>query len=440
MAVPALRATSARRTSMSKPPHGPISAGDDLSAYLDPTVEVERSRGDRPRSILGKRRSPTRDADEDGVIKPTKRSRIEEDDAGEDCTQVNWWPIGNGTINPSYLTRDLPSTGLVDDHTLGAVSRQTKNKSILPFSWKEGECDPMAETTSQSTNVALYNAAWTALRAYKRYVDLDVAETKISEARQRMHLAWKEWGQAKEEPPTLLWLSHTGRGVDSKGREAIAQALGMDERDDLGTIVQRWIDDVPKPIAPPNRATSRGVAGDAEPDRTEGAVRMGLEDGYALPVPVSLMTPQHTNRGKKLPSWAQSSPGFDSVEYLNQHLTAEKSTLTKKQKAALLAKMFDKHGKELVQIDEEGDEVSIAEGTRAYHLLPDEQKAVILEDPTKRPLGISVVCCLNFSIVEGKTFKYTESACGRRLSTMDIALRHVKGHHFGLRRPQSKGQ
>ncbi|KAG8831041.1 hypothetical protein FRC18_007188 [Serendipita sp. 400] len=454
--------SSARSSSPGTPPSQttPNTVKDTISQFLELTASLRSARKGIPKPVLGKRRGFVDDEDTWKMKTPCKRPRIEDRDysLGYHAAQTaDWRSISSEeTTNLSnsrgYLllsAYQADMSAVVDSecdilsvaplHRRSLIANQTddlstQDLSILPFSWKEGECDPLTDTISSSLSVRLYDTAWAVLREYK---DLAMREsTGASEARDRLYHAWTKWTEARDEPPSLLWLYHTGQGLDIAGRHAIAKAMNIATTDDIVHAVRKWIEGAPDAISQVHTPAN------GPPKKAEECLE-GVNRGRHM---VLGLTPRERVGNDGLPGWAQSCFYSNSSDRLKESLAQQPKPLRKKKEAQILKKLFDQDGNELASNDKKGRKTLISEGTNAYHLLPDDQKMVLLDgrsevealSSSKREKEFIVVCRLGFSIEEGKRFVYKQSACGCLLATKDDAIRHIKEHHFGLLRRQNK--
>ncbi|KAG8817172.1 hypothetical protein FRC19_011521 [Serendipita sp. 401] len=423
----------------------PNTVNDTISQFLELTASLRSARKGSPKPVLGKRRGFADDEDTWEMKTPCKRPRIEDRDysLGYHAAQTADWQsisseettnLSNSLVDPEC---DLLSVAPL--HRRSLIANQTddlstQDLSILPFSWKEGECDPLTDTVSPSLSVRLYDTAWAVLREYKGLAMRE--STGASEARVRMYHAWTKWTEARDEPPSLLWLYHTGQGLDVAGRHAVAKAMNIGTTNDIAHAVRKWIEGAPDAVSQVH-TPANGPPKKAE-ERLEGVNR-----GRHM---VLGLTPRERVGNDRLPGWAQSCFYSNSSDRLKESLAQQPKPLRKKKEAQILKKLFDQDGNELASNDKKGRKTLISEGTNAYHLLPDDQKMVLLDgrsevealSSSKRGKEFIVVCRLGFSIEEGKRFVYKQSACGCLLATKDDTIRHIKEHHFGLLRRQNK--
>ncbi|KAG8790324.1 hypothetical protein FRC16_000906 [Serendipita sp. 398] len=422
----------------------PNTAKDTVSNLLELTASLRGAQKDIPRSVLGKRRGFADDENAGEIETPRKRPRIKGRDSslGYHAIQTADWlsisseetiDLSNNLVDPECNTLTVTPLQTTIAHGLNGWN-QSKEQSILPFSWREGECDPLADTISPLLSLRLYDMAWESLRAYK---DLAIRKSiGAPEARDRMYHTWAKWTEARDEPPSLLWLYHTGQGLDAAGRRAVARAMNIGTTDNLTHAVQRWVegapDALPQSHTPGNNSPKKTVERHERIDRGRPTV-LGL-------------TPEGRVGNGGLPGWAKSCFYSNSSSRLKECLAQRPRPLGKKKEADILKRLFDQDGNELASFDKKGRKTLISEGTNGYHLLPDDQKMVLLDgrsevealDSSKQEKEFVVACRLGFSIEEGKRFVYKQSACGCLLATKDDAIRHIKEHHFGLLRRQNK--
>ncbi|KAG8834288.1 hypothetical protein FRC18_002266 [Serendipita sp. 400] len=418
-----------------------------ISEFLEFTVNLRNARNDCPRSVLGKRRGFEDDEENVEIEKTSKRRRTgSRDSSPEDhTTNLTVWrsiPSRETIVSSStFIAGGSPTSRQHPNCHQRATSQADgivpTKLSVLPFHWAEEKRDPLANTTSPSLNLWLYDAAWTALHAYRELVNCGSTAESVSEARESMYLAWSTWSEARVEPPTLLWLYHTGHGLDSEGRYTIARAMNFDGADkNLTESIRRWIEKGSHPLAQIQDLPGPCSSVEATENRMP---RIGNPKAL-VPVPEEMIA------DGKLPNWARCCLYSNSKASLEAHLAQNPAHLKKKQETTIIKMLFDTDGNERFSVDKRGRKTMISEGTRAYHSLPEDQKMVILEgrdevmalSANKRDKDFVVVCRLGFTIEEGKRFDYKDSRCGCLLASKDDVLRHIKEQHFGLSRKQKK--
>ncbi|KAG8813868.1 hypothetical protein FRC19_002134 [Serendipita sp. 401] len=415
---------------------------DAISEFLELTANLRNARYDGPGSVLGKRRGFEDDEENVEIEMTSKRRRTGAQNSSPEYHTTGWSILNGATIvSPNALIPEGTSISRRKPDRHSDTSRSDSvaptKFSVLPFPWAEDECDPLANAISPSLHLDLYDTAWTALRTYKHLVEWKSRVESVSEARHKMYLAWSTWAEARTVPPTLLWLYHTGYGLDSEGRNAIARAMKFDRADrDLMRSVQKWIEKGSHPLA-----EIQDLPGPNSPvEAAEGHISQSGKPKLLVPVPEEMVG------DGTLPSWARCCLYSNSKDSLEAHLAQKPASLKKKEETKIIKLLFDKDGNERFSVDKRGRKTMISEGTRAYHSLPDDQKMVILEgrdevmalSANKREKDFVVVCQLGFTIEEGKRFDYKDSRCGCLLASKDDALRHIKEQHFGLSRKQKK--
>ncbi|KAG8754963.1 hypothetical protein FRC14_004486 [Serendipita sp. 396] len=350
-----------------------------ISKPVELTANLRNARNDRPRSVLGKRRD-CEDEENVEIETTSKRRRTRFRDSGPEDHTTNVIVRQSipsretvGSSSPfipggSPTSRQHSDCHQLDTNQTGGII--PTDLSVLPFHLVEDKRNPLANTASPSLNLWLYDAAWTALHAYKELVNCGSTAESVSEARESMYLAWSTWSEARVEPPTLLWLYHTGQGLNSEGRYTIARAMNFDGADkNLTESIPRWIEKGPHPLAqiqdPPGPCSSVEATENRMP-------RLGNPKAL-VPVPEEMIA------DGKLPNWARCCLYSNSKASLEAHLAQNPALLKKKQETKITKMLFDTDGNERFSVDKRGRKMMISEGTRAYHSLPADQKMVILD-------------------------------------------------------------
>ncbi|KAG8831042.1 hypothetical protein FRC18_007189 [Serendipita sp. 400] len=459
---------------------------DRISKSSMSTASLRDARRGGRTSLLGKRRHFTEEGDTPVDLMILKRSRLHDWGLLPDETSVRyeyekWYPpVSDGHV---------------------AVWNRSDNynqvdTSILPFHWAGKESDPLVDIVRQSLTLEYYEVAHSALREYKEHIRCGSKSEILSTSRDAMKSAWSKWAQTRGEPPTLLWLYHTGHGLDCRGRRAIASAFNFcsmadhqttissqpsvstpapeqpppatSDSDNLAMRVQKWIEE------PQTRQSSAGMketirgqseqtSDDNPPEaqRPQGAssesksiIAESEEEVDEASTTLGTTPARRIGRSKgRLPGWAGSCLYSDSSKALLKHIGEQVSRLKQKprvlgyaEETTLLGMMFDGEGNELRGTDRSGNEVTNARGTEAYHSLPTDQKMVILDEQkevtalakalkvTMGDKDFAVVCHLSFSISDGKQFVYERRPCLCIFASKDDVLRHIKEQHFGLLR------
>ncbi|KAG9039157.1 hypothetical protein FS842_003175, partial [Serendipita sp. 407] len=390
----------------------------------------------------------------------------------------------------------------VNDPSIRGNDKQVTIKSALPISleWEERESQTGTVAAKLSAD-ELYVHACAKLRAYKTRVDLAADADVQGKARDEMADAWKQWRQRSLDFIDMGALRQYGEVLDSKGRLAIADALGVqssslvawieeslttEEKEERGRE-RKWIS-APKELAPgftPDLVDFSQYInfGDYEED-ADSSIDNDLSTlAYAPPMLPPLIplipstpailphhvpqqhavapvpqasssavaiskTPEDLVKTGPLPKWAKGVLYCNSHRALKQWMDARATALV--QKADVLG------NKEKWLIDELNGpprtnltrgEMKIRPSTRAFNGLPDDQKPVLLHGKaavkefteSKHEREFVVVCRTSFYIEDNGVFDYRTRPCGHIVTSHDILIRHVREQHLAQkRRPASE--
>ncbi|KAG8853333.1 hypothetical protein FRB91_005097 [Serendipita sp. 411] len=390
----------------------------------------------------------------------------------------------------------------VDDPSTRGNDKQVTIQSALPISleWEERESQTSTAAALLSAD-ELYVHACTTLRAYKHRVELGADADVQRKARDEMANAWKQWRQRSLDFIDMGALRQYGEVLDSKGRLAIADALGVQS-----SSLVAWVEEsltteekeerrrerkqisAPKELAPgftPDFVDFSQYInfGDDEEDANKSTDNDLSTLAYAPPMLPPLIplipstpailphhvplqhvvapvpqassstvafskTPEDLVKTGPLPKWAKGVLYCNSHQSLKQWMDARATSLV--QKADVLG------DKEKWLLDELNGpprsnltrgEMKIRPSTRAFNGLPDDQKPVLLHGKaavkefteSKHEREFVVVCRTSFHIEENGVFDYRTRPCGHVVTSHDILIRHVREQHLAQkRRPVSE--
>ncbi|KAG8848083.1 hypothetical protein FRB91_011193 [Serendipita sp. 411] len=453
-----------------------------ISTSSTSTISLSNARRGGATSFLGKRRHFTEEEDTPVNQMTLKRSRLHDWGSLPDKTSVLY----------EYRKWSPP----VSDGHVAAWNWSDNNNqvdiSILPFHWVGKESDPLADIVKQSLTcesdhlpgdtilngiiqpiVEYYEVAHSALREYKEHIICGSESDILSTSRDAMKSAWSKWAQTRGEPPTLLWLYHTGYGLDCRGRRAIASAFNFcsiadhqatlssqpsvlpraperspsvtSSSDDLIKRVQKWIEEPEAQRAKGVKGVTRGRSEQSSDNKlpesrrsqsasseSKSVIAESEEEVNKATTTLGTTPARRIGRSKgRLPGWAGSCLYSDSSKALRNHIGEQVSSLKRNprilagiEEATLLGMMFDGEGNELRGTDRSGNEVTNARGTEAYHSLPTDQKMVVLDGQkevkalakalkvTTGDKDFAVVCRFSFrSATESSSYTRDDRAC-----------------------------
>ncbi|KAG8755797.1 hypothetical protein FRC14_003643 [Serendipita sp. 396] len=404
-------------------------------------------------------------------------------------------------LNKLWVTHGVEPND-VDDALIRGNDCQSTIKSALPISLELEERESQTGTATATLSAdELYVRACTTLRAYKTRVDLGADADVQRKARDEMADAWKQWRQKSLDFIDMGALRQYGEVLDSKGRLAIADALGVQS-----SSLVAWIEEsltteekeerrrerkqisAPKELAPgftPDFVDFSQYInfGDDEEDANKSTDNDLSTLAYAPPMLPPLIplipstpailphhvplrhvvapvpqasssavaiskTPEDLVKTGPLPKWAKGVLYCNSHQSLKQWMDARATSLV--QKADVLG------DKEKWLLDELNGpprsnltrgEMKIRPSTRAFNGLPDDQKPVLLHGKaavkefteSKHEREFVVVCRTSFHIEENGVFDYRTRPCGHVVTSHDILIRHVREQHLAQkRRPVSE--
>ncbi|KAG8852721.1 hypothetical protein FRB91_006100 [Serendipita sp. 411] len=139
-------------------------------------------------------------------------------------------------LNKLWVTHGVEPNN-VNDALIRGNDHQSTIESAFPISLELEERESQTGTATAPLSAdELYVRACTKLRAYKTHVDLGADADVQRKARDEMADAWKQWRQRSLDFIDMGALRQYGEALDSKGRVAIADALGVESNSLLAWI------------------------------------------------------------------------------------------------------------------------------------------------------------------------------------------------------------